>query len=222
MKLKPKAKVKIAAPAKKPGIPVTNKTSKGKAVPIPSQGRVREFIMTRPNHFELKSVRGAPDTKTQETLSEGPKMGLPVGESATTKEFQQNVVNEIKALKKDLASFMSHVSKKNSTPLMPPRQRTSKSNPNTDENWDIKQVLNYTGIAYSTLYKMIQQEKFPRQVPIGARSVRWLKSEVVEWMDKKKASRQEDIEQRSARGAARRKGRADVLFSKAETQASGK
>ncbi|WP_312327879.1 AlpA family transcriptional regulator [Stenotrophomonas sp.] len=45
----------------------------------------------------------------------------------------------------------------------------------------LKQVLDRTGLPKSTMYSRISAGTFPKQVPVGA-SVRWLESEVEEWI----------------------------------------
>ncbi|WP_314102703.1 AlpA family phage regulatory protein [uncultured Stenotrophomonas sp.] len=45
----------------------------------------------------------------------------------------------------------------------------------------LKQVLDRTGLPKSALYSRISAGTFPRQIPLGA-SVRWLESEVEEWI----------------------------------------
>lgn len=46
----------------------------------------------------------------------------------------------------------------------------------------IKQVLDKTGIAKSSLYLMISKKLFPPAIKLGARSVGWLESEVDGWI----------------------------------------
>lgn len=44
--------------------------------------------------------------------------------------------------------------------------------------------MEITGTARATIYKRIKLGIFPEQIPIGGRSVRWLESDISEWMDK--------------------------------------
>lgn len=46
-----------------------------------------------------------------------------------------------------------------------------------------KDVLAATGFKNSTLYKYISEGRFPRPVSLGERSVAWVESEVVEWIE---------------------------------------
>ena len=46
----------------------------------------------------------------------------------------------------------------------------------------IKAVLERTGLTRSTLYRKVQQGRFPKQVAISARCTGWRESEVAEWM----------------------------------------
>ena len=45
-----------------------------------------------------------------------------------------------------------------------------------------KQVEARTGLRRSTIYQRIQAGTFPRPVPLGARAVGWLESEVNAWI----------------------------------------
>lgn len=47
----------------------------------------------------------------------------------------------------------------------------------------LKQIIERTGLSRSTIYKMIQEGKFPRQVDlVGGRSVAWVENEIENWM----------------------------------------
>ncbi len=46
----------------------------------------------------------------------------------------------------------------------------------------LEEVLSYTGLSRSELYRQIQEETFPRPVRVGKRAVRWRESEVEEWI----------------------------------------
>ena len=52
----------------------------------------------------------------------------------------------------------------------------------------INKVLSQTGLARSTLYKLISEDGFPKPVKITPKSSRWVSSEVDDW----KLSRMED------------------------------
>ena len=45
-----------------------------------------------------------------------------------------------------------------------------------------KQVQARTGLARSTIYLHIKTGTFPRPVPLGARAVGWLESEISDWI----------------------------------------
>lgn len=40
-----------------------------------------------------------------------------------------------------------------------------------------------TGLSKSTLYKLIDEGRFPRPVKIGARAVAWRNSDISEWIN---------------------------------------
>lgn len=46
----------------------------------------------------------------------------------------------------------------------------------------LKDVIDSTGIARSTIYKLIGEGEFPKPVPLVGRSVGWVESEVHEWI----------------------------------------
>lgn len=46
----------------------------------------------------------------------------------------------------------------------------------------LKDVIDSTGIARSTIYKLIGEGVFPKPVPLIGRSVGWVESEVHEWI----------------------------------------
>ena len=46
----------------------------------------------------------------------------------------------------------------------------------------LKQVIDSTGLARSTIYKYIGENTFPKPVSLGDRCVGWVESEVHEWI----------------------------------------
>ena len=38
------------------------------------------------------------------------------------------------------------------------------------------------GLSRSTIYQLVAQRRFPRQIALGSRSVGWLESEINEWL----------------------------------------
>lgn len=46
----------------------------------------------------------------------------------------------------------------------------------------LKEVLDSTGLARSTVYKYIAEGAFPKPVSLGDRAVGWVESEVHEWI----------------------------------------
>lgn len=46
----------------------------------------------------------------------------------------------------------------------------------------LKDVIDSTGIARSTIYKLIGEGDFPKPVPLVSRTVGWVESEVQEWI----------------------------------------
>jgi prophage regulatory protein len=46
----------------------------------------------------------------------------------------------------------------------------------------LKAVMDYTGLARSTIYKYIKEGLFPKPISLGSRSVGWIQREVEEWI----------------------------------------
>ena len=46
----------------------------------------------------------------------------------------------------------------------------------------LKQVIDATGLARSTVYKYIAEGTFPKPISLGDRCVGWLESEVHDWI----------------------------------------
>ena len=51
--------------------------------------------------------------------------------------------------------------------------------------WRLPEVLNQTGLSRSTIYSLISQGAFPRQVKLGPRAVGWVADDVQGWIDGK-------------------------------------
>ena len=53
----------------------------------------------------------------------------------------------------------------------------------------LKEVIDCTGLARSTIYKYIAEGAFPKPVSLGDRAVAWVESEVQEWILERIAQR---------------------------------
>jgi prophage regulatory protein len=53
----------------------------------------------------------------------------------------------------------------------------------------LKQVMECTGLARSTVYKFIAEGDFPKPVKLGTRVAAWVEAEVFAWMESKVNSR---------------------------------
>jgi len=65
---------------------------------------------------------------------------------------------------------------------------TNVTNSNTqpgiqEQLWRRETVLETTGLPVSSLYLSMQKGHFPKPVKIGARSVAWKRSEILEWIN---------------------------------------
>ncbi|MAD75686.1 MAG: AlpA family transcriptional regulator [Rheinheimera sp.] len=53
----------------------------------------------------------------------------------------------------------------------------------------LKAVMECTGLARSTVYKFIAEDRFPKPVKLGTRMVAWVEGEIQEWIREKIDSR---------------------------------
>ena len=53
----------------------------------------------------------------------------------------------------------------------------------------LREVMELTGLRHTTIYKLIEENRFPRQVRVGDRAVAWVESEVDDFMDARIAER---------------------------------
>ena len=49
----------------------------------------------------------------------------------------------------------------------------------------LPEVLNRTGISRSLVYKLIKEDKFPKQVNTSPRTSGWLEHEIDEWIEER-------------------------------------
>lgn len=49
----------------------------------------------------------------------------------------------------------------------------------------LKDVLHKTSLGKTTLYALVKNSEFPKQIELGLRSVGWLESEVEAWIQSK-------------------------------------
>jgi len=53
----------------------------------------------------------------------------------------------------------------------------------------LREVMARTGLSRSTIYVWVAEGRFPKPVPLGARSVGWIESELEEWLRDRVAKR---------------------------------
>jgi prophage regulatory protein len=46
----------------------------------------------------------------------------------------------------------------------------------------LPEVKNLTGLSKSSIYARIAEDSFPRQIPLGSRTVVWLESDIQNWI----------------------------------------
>ena len=54
----------------------------------------------------------------------------------------------------------------------------------------LKEVIEMTRLAKSTIYKLQSEDKFPKSVTLSARAVAWVESEVQDWIREKVEERE--------------------------------
>lgn len=47
----------------------------------------------------------------------------------------------------------------------------------------LKDVINATGLSRSSIYLLMRDDKFPKNILLGARSVGWQQSSINEWIE---------------------------------------
>lgn len=53
----------------------------------------------------------------------------------------------------------------------------------------LREVMEITSLARSTVYKFVAEGRFPAQVALGGNCVAWVENEVVEWVEARVAER---------------------------------
>lgn len=57
----------------------------------------------------------------------------------------------------------------------------------------IKDVMDRTGLARSTIYKYISEGKFPKPIKLGSRAVAWVETEIDGWIQASIEGRDEEV-----------------------------
>lgn len=52
----------------------------------------------------------------------------------------------------------------------------------------LPEVIRTTGLARSTIYKLISENRFPKQIKLTSFSSGWLKSEINQWLEERIAA----------------------------------
>ncbi len=55
----------------------------------------------------------------------------------------------------------------------------------------LKEVMALTALGRSSIYKFMEENRFPKSVSLGDRAVAWVESEVEEWMHERLSQRDE-------------------------------
>ena len=54
----------------------------------------------------------------------------------------------------------------------------------------LREVINTTGLSRSSIYLLMRDDKFPRNILLGARSVGWTQSSIDQWIEGRIAASQ--------------------------------
>lgn len=60
---------------------------------------------------------------------------------------------------------------------------------NTNRVLRRKDVESFVGLSRSTIYAMMAEGAFPRPIKLGARAVGWQETDIVAWLESRKAER---------------------------------
>ncbi len=53
----------------------------------------------------------------------------------------------------------------------------------------LKEVKRRIGLSRSSIYALVKQGSFPRQIQLGPRSVAWLESDIDDWIERRVSNR---------------------------------
>ena len=53
----------------------------------------------------------------------------------------------------------------------------------------LKEVMELTALGRSSIYKFMNENRFPPSVPLGDRAVAWVDTEIHDWMDERLSQR---------------------------------
>lgn len=54
-------------------------------------------------------------------------------------------------------------------------------------------VINISGLSRTTIYNRIEEGTFPKQISLGERSVGWVRSEILSWVELRIKARDEGV-----------------------------
>lgn len=58
----------------------------------------------------------------------------------------------------------------------------------------LKQVIELTSLSRSSIYSFIKQGVFPKPINLGANSVGWIESEIIDWITQKVSDRDSQLD----------------------------
>ena len=70
----------------------------------------------------------------------------------------------------------------------PPEPPLTRADPETPSLLRMPTVMRMTGLARSTIYQMIADQRFPTPVRLGPRAVAWRRSDLDQWSEARPAA----------------------------------
>lgn len=69
-----------------------------------------------------------------------------------------------------------------SMPFLADADRVCSQRPKIERFLRLREVLHRTGLGRSTVYRWMDEGRFPKSVRLGGRSVAWIEHEIDEWL----------------------------------------
>lgn len=69
-----------------------------------------------------------------------------------------------------------------SLPFLADADRECSQRPKIERFLRLREVLHRTGLGRSTVYRWMDEGRFPKPVRLGARSVAWIEREIDDWL----------------------------------------
>ena len=77
---------------------------------------------------------------------------------------------------------MANETEQLSMPFLADSDHGSSQRPKINRFLRLREVLHRTGLGRSTVYRWMDEGRFPKSVRLGGRSVAWIEHEIDEWL----------------------------------------